>query len=225
MSKSTYRYSLLTLDEYKDHKAIIPLLEKPWWLRTCGGGTGLACYVDYNGDAHGYGSYIYNSNISVRPTITISKPEQVYKYGSIITVCGYEWVVLRSNKAECFALCVVAIGKHRFNGINGNNHYNSSEIKGWIENYFKTNAANEVTTNIDNEENNNMLTFKEFMDMYDNWNGLLTINDKECNCIVKGKTLDIMDNRSDLYNKTVLSFGIYSGNSWSTYELVVKINC
>ena len=85
------------------------------------------------------------------------------------------------------------------------------------------NLANEVTTNADNEEDNNTLTLKTFMDMYDNWNGFLTINDKDCNLLVTGKTLEIMETRFDLYDKKILSFGVYSGNSWGSYELVIRL--
>lgn len=53
------------------------------------------------------------------------------------------------------------------------------------------------------------MRFKEFMDMYDNWNGTTRVNDNELNMIVEERTNILMDSREDLYNKEVVAFGFY----------------
>lgn len=55
------------------------------------------------------------------------------------------------------------------------------------------------------------MNFKDFMEMYDNWNGVTRVNDNDLNMIVEDRTNIIMDNRKNLYNKEVVSFGFYDG--------------
>ena len=54
------------------------------------------------------------------------------------------------------------------------------------------------------------MRFEDFISLYDNWNGILVVNDDNLDCIAKGKTNVIMD-RKDLYEKEVVSFGFYDG--------------
>lgn len=51
----------------------------------------------------------------------------------------------------------------------------------------------------------------DFVNMYDNWNGNMTVNDDNLNPIVVGNIYDIMAKRRDLHNKKVVSFGFYDG--------------
>lgn len=53
------------------------------------------------------------------------------------------------------------------------------------------------------------MNFKDFMEMYDNWNGITRVNDNNLDMIVENQTGIIMDNRKDLYDKEVVSFGFY----------------
>lgn len=55
------------------------------------------------------------------------------------------------------------------------------------------------------------MNFKNFMEMYDNWNGVTRVNDNDLNMIVEDRTNIIMDNRKNLYNKEVVAFGFYDG--------------
>lgn len=55
------------------------------------------------------------------------------------------------------------------------------------------------------------IRFKEFMDMYDNWNGITRVNDNELNMIIEERTNILMDTRKDLYKKEVVAFGFYDG--------------
>lgn len=61
------------------------------------------------------------------------------------------------------------------------------------------------------------MKFKEFMNMYDDWNGILKVNNDNLDYIVKDKAFVIMENRQDLYEREVVSFGFYDG------ELCVRV--
>lgn len=53
------------------------------------------------------------------------------------------------------------------------------------------------------------MTFKEFMILYDDWNGITKVNDDDLNPIIIGNTYEIMTTREDLFNKKVVAFGFY----------------
>ena len=55
------------------------------------------------------------------------------------------------------------------------------------------------------------MSFKNFMDMYDNWNGVARVNDNKLNMIIEERTNILMDTRKDLYDKEVVAFGFYDG--------------
>lgn len=67
----------------------------------------------------------------------------------------------------------------------------------------------------------NGMTFKQFMDMYDNWNGVTKVNDDNLNTIVHGRTVFIMERLvsfipqssvneyNKLFEMEVVSFGFY----------------
>lgn len=73
------------------------------------------------------------------------------------------------------------------------------------------------------------MKFKQFMDMYDNWNGITKVNDNNLDIIVIGRTLDIMEcmgnfnpmtkvnNYAELFEMKVVSFGFYDD------ELCVRV--
>lgn len=73
------------------------------------------------------------------------------------------------------------------------------------------------------------MTFKQFMEMYDNWNGNTKVNDDSLNTIVCGATIDIMEciepihelskvkNYGALFAMEVVSFGFYDD------ELCVRV--
>ena len=62
------------------------------------------------------------------------------------------------------------------------------------------------------------MKFKQFMEMYDNWNGTTKVNDDNLNTIVIGHTLKIMEriptlngveNYEKLFEMEVVAFGFY----------------
>lgn len=55
------------------------------------------------------------------------------------------------------------------------------------------------------------MTFKEFMELYDNWNGITRVNDNSLNMLVEGDTHRIYEENEDLHEKEVTAFGFYDG--------------
>lgn len=73
------------------------------------------------------------------------------------------------------------------------------------------------------------MKLKEFINMYDNWNGTTKVNDDNLDTIVIGRTMDIMEcmenfnpttkvkNYAELFEMEVVSFGFYDD------ELCVRV--
>ena len=66
-----------------------------------------------------------------------------------------------------------------------------------------------------------MMTFKEFIEMYDDWDAYIVINDINSKPFVRGTGLQIYENdyaMTLISDKKVISFGIYNG------LLTIKVN-
>lgn len=61
------------------------------------------------------------------------------------------------------------------------------------------------------------MNFKKFMELYDNWNTIAVVNDDTLKPIVKDVAWKIAEDRTDLHEKEVVSFGFYNG------ELTVRV--
>ena len=61
------------------------------------------------------------------------------------------------------------------------------------------------------------MKFKDFIYMYDNWNGVLCVNDNNLDLIVKGNTYKIITTHENLHKKQVVAFGFYDN------ELCVRV--
>lgn len=64
------------------------------------------------------------------------------------------------------------------------------------------------------------MTFKELMDLFDDWNNIITINDKNLNRMYRGKTHKIIDEHKELSDIPVLGFGI----DYEAKDLYVKLD-
>lgn len=53
------------------------------------------------------------------------------------------------------------------------------------------------------------MSFGALLELYDNWNGRMRVNDDRQENIVEDRTVYIYDNRKDLLNRPVISFGFY----------------
>lgn len=61
------------------------------------------------------------------------------------------------------------------------------------------------------------MKFKDFMNMYDNWNGIVVVNNRILNLIAKGTVSYIMEEENGLLDEEVVSFGFYDN------ELCVRV--
>lgn len=61
------------------------------------------------------------------------------------------------------------------------------------------------------------MTLKNFLELYDNWNGITRVDDNKLNKIVEGKTVCIYEENENLHRKKVVSFGFYDG------ELTIRV--
>ncbi len=52
------------------------------------------------------------------------------------------------------------------------------------------------------------MKFKEFMEMYDTWEGDLVVNND--NLIIKDKVVKVIETRHDLFEMEVVAFGFYN---------------
>ena len=63
-----------------------------------------------------------------------------------------------------------------------------------------------------------MTTLKSFLELYDDWDGMIKINDYNTNTIIESTGADIYENKKDLLYKTVVAFGFYND------ALTVRLN-
>ena len=61
------------------------------------------------------------------------------------------------------------------------------------------------------------MILKDFIDLYDNWNGVITINDDNLNCIICDKINNIVTLDDAYLTYTVVAFGFYDN------ELCVRV--
>lgn len=59
------------------------------------------------------------------------------------------------------------------------------------------------------KESETTVNFKTLLELYDNWNGKTRVNDNNLIVLLEDKTVNIYDNRKDLFDKEVVSFGFY----------------
>ena len=60
------------------------------------------------------------------------------------------------------------------------------------------------------------MKLRDFVDLYDNWNGILVVNDDDLNPIVKNK-VEAALSYGNIYKKEVVAFGFYDN------ELCVRV--
>lgn len=60
------------------------------------------------------------------------------------------------------------------------------------------------------------MKLREFLDLYDNWNGVICVNDDDLNPIIKGDPYVVLSH-GNLLEKEVVAFGFYDN------ELCVRV--
>lgn len=61
------------------------------------------------------------------------------------------------------------------------------------------------------------MKLREFLNMYDNWNGTVCVNDDNLDLIIKGEPTVVLSYK-DVFEKEVVAFGFYDN------ELCVRIS-
>ena len=132
------KITLLTKDEYKKYKCIIPLIKDLWWLRSPGSDNNRVCSVNYEGCVYSSGSDITH-NIGVRPVLIIRlplndtrcfyKPEKLI--GTSVKYGDYTWTVLKAEAGVLQVICDQLIVNRRFDPRS--NEWCVSELKRWLE--------------------------------------------------------------------------------------------
>lgn len=124
------KITLLTDEEYRQYKKIIPFIEQSWWLRSPGINSINANYVDWNGIL--YDSRYVNDPLEIRPALRmqLSNPKSLGP-GDHIRIGSKSFIVLSWEENELFALCDEMIASRRFDPYN--NEWKSSELRQWLE--------------------------------------------------------------------------------------------
>ena len=130
--------TLLSIEEHRKYKPIIPLIEDWWWLRSPGYYQNYVAFVDIFGDVCEYGNGVYIDN-AVRPALKLNleisdtlfwyKPEKLI--GTKIEYGNYRWTVLDTSLGELYVLCDSIIARRRFDPES--NNWATSELKQWLE--------------------------------------------------------------------------------------------
>ena len=131
--------TLLSAEEYVKYRAIIPLIDGWWWLRSPAAVKGFATGVNSVGDIDGLGFYVSYNRTAVRPTLKLDlefsdslfwyNPKKLF--GAKIEYGNYRWIVLDANLGELYVLCDSPIAERRFDPES--NNWATSELKQWLE--------------------------------------------------------------------------------------------
>ena len=119
--------TLLSFEEYRDNKEIIPAVNSWWWLRTPGSFKKNAAYVFIDAEAHTEG-YKVGSTAGVRPLIIVdaAKAKEI-KVGEKVMIGKYAATVL-DDKSCLIDECVT---RRKFDDVT--NDYEVSELKSFLE--------------------------------------------------------------------------------------------
>ena len=129
--------ALLSKEEYEKAKENIPMLPCWWWLRSPGGRSINAAYVDIDGWVYDHGYYVDIDDYAVRPALKTRNLESTnLQIGDKVQLAGYTWTVI----SDGIILCDEAVGNTCFRKdwkAPDANVYEASDIKKWLENWAK----------------------------------------------------------------------------------------
>lgn len=126
--------TLLSIEEYKQYKPLIPCIDDFWWLRSPGFKSFLAAIV-YGDGTIDHSTYVNISYIHVRPALRINVPySSVFQPKDKIFLLDCCWTVLDVTGNQIYILADDTIGQRRFDSES--NDWKSSEMKAWLENWL-----------------------------------------------------------------------------------------
>ena len=130
--------TLLSIDEYKSNRDLIPAFNYWWWLRSPGYDQRSAMCV--TADDSLLDDYVYLTNGFVRPALRIWNPESSNLVpGNKLIIAGETWTVLRGGLALCDG--AIEISEFRKDeSASDANVYEKSDVKKLVEDWAKENG-------------------------------------------------------------------------------------
>lgn len=125
--------TLLSTEEYKEHRSMIPGISTFCWLRSPGAYTHLAAFVNGRDIVNGVGHMVNWSGLAVRPALKLGTTRGCY-VGKTFELCGYEWTLIDDD----LAICNECVGETYFRAdadARDADDYEKSDIKKWLDNW------------------------------------------------------------------------------------------
>lgn len=142
------KITLLSEEQYKTHKRIIPAINAPWWLLSPGCTQYQVCSVDKYGNVDNGYNYHVGDILGVRPALLIDNTGLSYTFGDKIFVFGHSWTVLSNTLNEICVLCDECIDYRRYDAID--NEWEGSDLYVWLNDWLKEKKNhNSLTTILD----------------------------------------------------------------------------
>lgn len=131
--------TILSMEEHKRYRSIIPRIYSWWWLRSPGYIQSFAAYVDSDENIVEHGSYVDRVDFAFRPALKLEleiadnlfwyNPEKLI--GTKIEYGKYRWTILDASFGELYTLCDAIMGYGRFD--TDSNDWETSELKQWLK--------------------------------------------------------------------------------------------
>lgn len=137
------KVTLLSAEEYKAYKELIPAVHRWWWLRSPGRGIDLAANVRSEETTDFRGDLVVHGICAVRPVLKIrnllaANLEILDRF----TLAKHTWTVI----SEDLAICDDTVGKTCFRKdwrAEDANIYKMSDIKTWLAGWTQENGISE----------------------------------------------------------------------------------
>lgn len=124
--------TLLSIEEYEEHRDAIPPVDRWWWLRSPGCIKSFTAYAGYNGCIYGHGIDVTMSGGSVRPALRLDPESVAPQLREKLRFGGRTWTYIGGGLAiadEPF--CQMAFRKN-WDAVNAND-YEASDVKAYLD--------------------------------------------------------------------------------------------
>lgn len=128
--------TLLSIEEYKAYKDVIPDIDNWWWLRSPGYYASYAAFVGNCGFVCTHGYYVLDDSIGVRPALCFNQSGNPLIKGDKVLIGGYKFTVISDN----MMLCDTAISNSCFSRTSKTpyiNDYEKSCVKKVVDKWFE----------------------------------------------------------------------------------------
>lgn len=135
--------TLLSIEEYRQCKDLIPRVNKTWWLRSAGYDVDLAAIVFGEDGNVGEGGFRVFHEFGVRPALTILNLESSnLQIGDKFKFAGHIFTIV----SDTYALCDDIIKECAFNEnwkVENANDYEVCDLKKWLESWYSNQVIEE----------------------------------------------------------------------------------